>query len=156
MNCSVAPTESEVNVALLITTIVSSTVLLGVLCCCHVHPPTRKNRERRRLVNDAAKLRLRYVETGKLAEVAPLSEADGEEFHVFLSHVWTTGADQMRITKERLRYLVPDLKVFLDVDDLYEGRGAEYVDKSQLVCVFCSDGYFSVRATATIRAAGTF
>ena len=28
------------------------------------------------------------------------------------------------------------------VDDLKEGRGAEYVDKSQMVLIFVSDGYF--------------
>ena len=29
------------------------------------------------------------------------------------------------------------------VDDLREGRGAEYVDKSRLILIFVSDGYFT-------------
>ena len=49
----------------------------------------------------------------------------------------------MRIVKQRLLEMMPDLSVFLDVDDLVEGRGAEYVDASAKVLVFCSDGYFA-------------
>ena len=37
-------------------------------------------------------------------------------FHTFLSHVWGTGQDQMRIVKQRLLEMIPDLHVFLDVD----------------------------------------
>ena len=33
-------------------------------------------------------------------------------------------------------------QVFLDVDDLKEGRGAEYVDLSHVLLVFVSAGYF--------------
>ena len=38
-------------------------------------------------------------------------------FHIFLSHVWGTGQDQMRIVKQRLLEMMPDLSVFLDIDD---------------------------------------
>ena len=45
--------------------------------------------------------------------------ADGEEsWHVFLSHVWGPGQEQMRIVKEGLKEMVPGIRVFLDVDDL--------------------------------------
>ena len=64
-------------------------------------------------------------------------------FHVFLSHVWGSGQDQMRIVKQRLLEMLPDAKVFLDVDDLAEGKGAEYVDASGLILIFCSAGYFA-------------
>ena len=51
------------------------------------------------------------------------SEARGdlaEYYHLFLSHVWGTGQDQMRIVKQRLLEMMPDMAghVFLDVDDL--------------------------------------
>ena len=49
----------------------------------------------------------------------------------------------MRIIKQRLQEMVPGIKVFLDVDDMNEGRGAEYVDVSKMVLVFVSEGYFS-------------
>ena len=64
-------------------------------------------------------------------------------FHLFLSHVWGTGQDQMRIVKQRLVEMLPDIRVFLDVDDLKEGKGAEYVDASGLTLIFVSDGYFT-------------
>ena len=32
--------------------------------------------------------------------------------------VWSTGQDQMRVVKQRLLEMMPDLSVFLDVDDL--------------------------------------
>jgi len=63
-------------------------------------------------------------------------------YHAFLSHVWHTGQDQMRVVKQRLLELLPDVKIFLDVDDLKEGRGQEYLDRSTLVVIFVSDGYF--------------
>ena len=49
----------------------------------------------------------------------------------------------MRIAKHRLLEAVPDLSIFLDVDDLKEGKGGEYVRSSEYVLVFCSEGYFS-------------
>ena len=63
-------------------------------------------------------------------------------FHIFLSHVWGTGQDQMRIVKQRLLEMLPDARVFLDVDDLKEGKGAEYVDVSAVSLVLCTAGYF--------------
>ena len=44
--------------------------------------------------------------------------------------------------KQRLIEILPDVKVFLDVDDMKEGRGREYVELSACVCVFISAGYF--------------
>ena len=48
----------------------------------------------------------------------------------------------MRIVKQRLLEQIPDLAVFLDVDDLHEGRGAEYVLSSEHILIFLSQGYF--------------
>ena len=58
--------------------------------------------------------RLRFFSTN-LSVPAPkliVQEEDGPRyFHVFLSHVWGTGQDQMRIVKQRLLEMIPDLKV---------------------------------------------
>ena len=64
-------------------------------------------------------------------------------FHIFLSHVWAHGQDQMRIIKQRLIEMMPDVRVFLDVDDLKDISELEhYVDSSKAVLVFCTKGYF--------------
>ena len=41
-----------------------------------------------------------------------------------LHSVWGTGQDQMRIIKQRLLEMIPELSVFLDVDDLEDISGA--------------------------------
>lgn len=43
---------------------------------------------------------------------------------------------------QRLLEMLPDARVFLDVDDLRMGRGTEYLDVSVVVLVLCSRGYF--------------
>ena len=65
-------------------------------------------------------------------------------YDLFLSHVWGSGGGQekMRLLKVKLSSLMPSLRVFLDVDDLKEGRGMEGIDCSHVVLVFCTDGYF--------------
>ena len=64
-------------------------------------------------------------------------------YHIFLSHVWISGQDQMRILKQRLIAMMPEIRVFLDVDDLKHGRGGEDIDRSNVVLVFVSSGYFA-------------
>ena len=49
------------------------------------------------------------------AEVKPSPLGSGN-WHLFLSHVWSTGQDQVRIIKQRLLEMIPELQVFLDVD----------------------------------------
>lgn len=39
--------------------------------------------------------------------------------------------------------MLPGVVVFLDVEDLTEGRGAESIDLSATVLVYCSEGYFA-------------
>ena len=59
--------------------------------------------------------RLRYKANNREVHVL---ELDDRHFHTFLSHVWGTGQDQMRIVKQRLLEMIPDLHVFLDVDGM--------------------------------------
>ena len=48
----------------------------------------------------------------------------------------------MRVVKSRLRELMPDLHVFLDVDDLEEIGDLEgYIERSSTVLIYCTDGY---------------
>ena len=47
----------------------------------------------------------------------------------------------MRIVKSRLCAMLLGVKVFLDVDSLVEGKGAEVIDASAVVLVFVSKGY---------------
>jgi len=74
----------------------------------------------------------------RVASGAPMISA----FHIFLSHVWSTGQDTMRTVKMRLSEMVPGMLVFLDVDNLKVGKGAEFVDASCVCLVFCTRGYF--------------
>ena len=43
-----------------------------------------------------------------------MPEVADNEFNVFLSHVWGTGQDQMRVVKQRLVEMLPDIRCFLD------------------------------------------
>ena len=99
---------------------------------------TARLREEERLTRGR---RLRELDTGRMVRLLPL--AGHLKYHLFLSHVWSTGQDQMRIVKQRLLEMVPEIRVFLDVDDLKEGRGSEDVEVSQHVLIFISRGYFS-------------
>ena len=40
----------------------------------------------------------------------------GERYHLFLSHVWSTGQDQCAVVKRQLQLLLPGVAIFLDVD----------------------------------------
>ena len=54
----------------------------------------------------------------------------------------------MRIVKQKLLEMMPDLSIFLDVDDLKKGAGGEYVDRSSCILVFCTERYLKSRACA--------
>ena len=56
-----------------------------------------------------------------------------------VAKVWSTGQDQMRIVKQRLLEMIPDLKVFLDVDDLEDTAALErYISESRLIFIYAS------------------
>jgi hypothetical protein len=56
--------------------------------------------------------RLRYVHNDKEVDVPNINAG---EFHLFLSHVWGSGQDQMRVVKTRLLEMLPHARVFLGV-----------------------------------------
>jgi len=120
--------------------------VLGVLVVSSFLMASQLARERVKLAREArfsSARRLRYKDTRQevLATVI-----DKHGFHLFLSHVWGTGQDQMRVVKQRLLEMIPDLHVFLDVDDLKEiGDLEKYVDQTKVVLTYCSRGYFDSR-----------
>ena len=60
---------------------------------------------------------VRFVATGQVPELGLHS---GLSFHLFLSHIWSSGQDQMATVKRELQLLLYGVRVFLDVDDLEE------------------------------------
>jgi len=84
-----------------------------------------------------------------------LTVADGITWHLFLSHIWSTGQDQCATIKRQLSLLIPGVSIFLDVDDL-ESIDAleEYIDGSQVIMIFVSAGYFkSANCLREVKAA---
>jgi len=50
--------------------------------------------------------------------VPELTLENRQRYHLFLSHVWSSGQDQMATLKRELQLLIYDINIFLDVDDL--------------------------------------
>ena len=66
-----------------------------------------------------------------------------QRWHLFLSHVWSSGQDQCATIKRQLTLLLPTSSIFLDVDDLESiDKLEEYVDASAVIMIFVSMGYF--------------
>ena len=83
---------------------------------------------------------IRLVSNGNVPELKMQPE---HKFHLFLSHIWSSGQDQMATVKRELQLLVPGIRVFLDVDDLEEiGDLEKYVRQTQTMLIFLSKGYF--------------
>ena len=73
-----------------------------------------------------------------------LSRKDGSHYDVFLSHQWEYGQDQCGTIKSGLRLLVPDMRVFLDVDDLSNIADLEVViGRSDVFVVMFTRGYLT-------------
>ena len=92
------------------------------------------------------KLAHRLRTAGTNTPFAMPSLAEGRRWHLFLSHCWGTGQDQVHVIKKELHVLVPSLRVFLDVDDL-DNFSAETlqasVRDSGVILIFLSRGYFA-------------
>lgn len=65
------------------------------------------------------------------------------DHHLFMSHFWHTGQDKCHAIARKLQLFMPTLKIWLDVDNLDDIEKLEhYVEKSAVVLIFYSDGYF--------------
>jgi len=72
-----------------------------------------------------------------------LSKSDTTKYHLFLSHIWRSGQDQVAVIKRQLQLCLPGVSIFLDVDDLLDVSALEsYIEKSAVVLIFLSKGYF--------------
>eukprot|EP00966_Prymnesium_polylepis_P072974 1694691-Prymnesium_polylepis.1 len=75
-----------------------------------------------------------------------LSLEQGMRWHLFLSHVWSTGQTSCLSIKHSLSSMLPTINTFLDVDDLMIADLLEkYVGQTQSVLFFLSEGYFMSR-----------
>ena len=94
---------------------------------------------------------IRRIGSGRVPE---LSIAEGLTYHLFLSHKWSSGQDQMAIVKSQLQLLLPSVRVFLDVDELDPIDNLEQpVELSQSVLLFLSRGcFFSTNVQRDLRA----
>ena len=147
--------DSVIFSGVMMVVCISAFILLGVVFIAQAGDEARRalreahaaKARRLRWCKDAAEVILSKpaIPDCKPASFAPSynMSAVAERFHIFLSHVWGTGQDQMRVVKQRLLEMLPDVIPFLDVDDLTEGKGAEYVDASSVTLIFVSDGYFN-------------
>ena len=99
---------------------------------------------------------MRYKLSYKLPLLPPF-DAD-TSWHTFISHTWSSGQDQARSIKELLREVLPGIRVFLDVDEISDlSLLEEYVEASQAVIVFASQGYFaSTNCMRELRAAARY
>merc|ERR1719181_2710936 len=69
-----------------------------------------------------------------------------KRYHLFLSHVWSTGQDQCAVIKRQLQLLLPGVVIFLDVDDLQDIGDLEgYVRATGVMLFFLSKQYFTSR-----------
>lgn len=68
------------------------------------------------------------------------------DHHIFMSHVWATGQDKCHAIARKLQLYLPNLKLWLDVDQLDDITKLEqYIERSAVVLIFYSDGYFQSR-----------
>ena len=98
--------DSGVLTIIVIMALLLSIVMSGVLFLVQLAA------EAKRVRDEAAKnkaRRLRYVKDDKEVPPPPVAELG---YHTFLSHVWGTGQDQMRIVKQRLLEMINGLSVF--------------------------------------------
>lgn len=91
--------------------------------------------------SNAEVLKLKRTRAAPVVTIRPQ-----HQYHLFLSHVWSTGQDQAAVIKRQLLRMVHGMNVFLDVDDLEDiGALERYIDESMVCLIFLSRGYFSSR-----------
>jgi len=87
--------------------------------------------------------RIAEIKERETQQPPDLQLAVGQIFHLFNSHIWSTGQDAVAGIKRQLQRLLPAIRVFLDVDDLENiGDLEKYVDQSAVILIFLSKGYF--------------
>ena len=140
---------------LLGTTVGTMVVMICILCVqlreehsAHVRQQSRLSARRLKLYIRAhstahgcaaSSLRSALASMGGTLIHAPSTKV---KYHLFLSHGWQHAQDQMRAVKTSLQEILPDLDIFLDVDDMLSGLGAEQVQDSDNILLFVTSDYF--------------
>jgi hypothetical protein len=79
-------------------------------------------------------------------------------FHIFLSHVWGTGQDQMRIVKQRLLEMMPDALVFLECISRNRSTGMVHSRASDTLSVhsWCASAALTISRREKVYSALVF
>jgi len=86
---------------------------------------------------------LQFMRMRSSGQPPELTMKEAMRYHLFLSHVWSSGQDQVAVIKRKLQLTLPGCEIFLDVDDLEDiGNLEDYVEASQCILIFLSKGYF--------------
>uniref|UniRef100_A0A7S3TEN2 Tyrosine-protein kinase ephrin type A/B receptor-like domain-containing protein n=1 Tax=Emiliania huxleyi TaxID=2903 RepID=A0A7S3TEN2_EMIHU len=86
--------------------------------------------------------KIKTIRLKKTKQAPELTLAKGLTWHLFNSHIWSTGQDAAAVIKKVLMLLLPGIQVFLDVDDLEDiGALESYIARSQVILFFLSKGY---------------
>jgi len=79
---------------------------------------------------------------GTLAQ-PELTLALEQKYHLFCSHTWSTGQDQVATIKRQLQRMLPGVRVFLDVDDLNDVSKLEtYIQQTNSMLLFLTKSFF--------------
>ena len=83
-----------------------------------------------------------YQEDGTPVLLRPPASKGG--YHLFVSHCWRYAQDQAATIKAMLTLMLPECKVFLDVDNLKSIAMLEtYIAESDVICIFLTRSYLS-------------
>jgi hypothetical protein len=95
------------------------------------------------MVIDVRKIRKLPLLKDSSGHAVVLQKARKGCYHLFLSHTWASGQNQMQALKKELQLLVPSMRLFLDVENLtHIGALEQLIKSSDSVLVFLSTGYF--------------
>jgi hypothetical protein len=93
-------------------------IALLMLCLCGLGGAFLMWRKRREL-GEALKIEKQPLLREVGTNLQPSIELRANHrYMLFLSHVWSTGQDQVAVIKRRLQSLLPNARIFLDVEDL--------------------------------------
>lgn len=65
-----------------------------------------------------------------------LTLANGMKWHIFNSHIWSTGPDAVAVIKNKLKQLLHRVQVFFDDDDLQDIDALEKHNQRSQVILF--------------------
>ncbi len=83
---------------------------------------------------------VRLVSTGYPPQ---LEMPENCNFHIFMSHVWSSGQSKTHSIVRKLKLMMPRLKIWLDIEQLYDINSLEdSIAESVVMVIFYSEGYF--------------